>query len=308
MKHLSFILCLFSLVLVLGLVGCTSPSDENKLSIVATNFAAYDFAREIVGNSNTVSVTFMTSGDVHSFNPTFKDMATIKSADLFLYVGGTSDAALDTLLKGAGEVNTLRLIDCVTLLHESDHEHEHETEHEHGDAAYDEHVWTSPKNAILIVQAMLDAIVAIDEANGDTYRQNAAAYTEQLSALSEKFETLIRSQTKTAIFGDRFPLLYFANAYGLRYEAAFPGCHATAEPSPARIAELIALAEQEEIAYIFHIEGATQAVASRIAEETGASLLLFHTCHKVTSEELKEGASYLTLMENNYQALEKALR
>ena len=225
-------------------------------------------------------------------------MAKLQNADLFLYVGGDSDAAIDTLLQNASQTNTFKLIDCVPLLEETAEDGEH---------LQDEHVWTSPQNAITITEKLTERIIAIDPENESTYRENAAAYIAKLQKLDAEFETLFKNQQKTIVFGDRFPLLYFAEAYGMRYEAAFPSCHTTSEPSPTRVAELIALAKEEGVTTIFHIEGGSHSVADRIASDIGGKTALFHACHKVTSDELKAGASYLSLMEANYEALSAAL-
>ena len=303
-KKLSFLLALLCLLPILLACG---EVDDGRLSVVATNFAAYDFAREIVGDkTDTVKVEFLAAGDAHSFNPTFGDMTKIQGADLFLYVGGISDAPIDTLLAGVEGVNTLKLLDCVTPLYEKD-EHEDGDEHEHGKTALDEHVWTSPKNAGLIVGAILEKIVALDPINEADYRKNAATYAAKLTKLDEAFEMLFKEQTKAVVFGDRFPLLYFAEAYKMRYEAAFPSCHATSEPSPTRVAELIALVKAENIPTVFYIEGGTHTVADRIAAESEATTRLFHSCHKVSAEEMANGVSYLSLMEQNYEALKDAL-
>ena len=291
------LLILFLLAaLLLPLTACTGA--EEGISIVATNFAAYDFAREIIGRDNSdIAIHFIAGGDVHSFDPTFQDMARIEKSSLFLYVGGDSDAAIETLLESLGEVNAFRLIDQVTLLEET-----HDGEHLH-----DEHVWTSPENAILIVTALTEEIALIDPDNAATYRANAAAYIAKLIALDNRFESLIQSQTKPIVFGDRFPLLYFAEHYALRYETAFASCHVTSEPSPTRVNELIALCREEKITHVFHIEGGSHSVADRIAADIGGDTILFHSCHKVTAEEMAAGATYLSLMEANYLALQKAL-
>jgi zinc transport system substrate-binding protein len=234
----------------------------------------------------------------------------------------------------------MRMVDCVPLLEEvhaegmqldPGHDHEHcEEDHHHeepedGDGhedhaethekdhglgavtGMDEHVWTSPENAILIVTALTEEIALIDPDNAATYRANAAAYIAKLIALDNRFESLIQSQTKPIVFGDRFPLLYFAEHYALRYETAFASCHVTSEPSPARVNELIALCRAEKITHVFHIEGGSHSVADRIAADIGGDTILFHSCHKVTAEEMAAGATYLSLMEANYLALQKAL-
>lgn len=296
------ILLLLVILLLLPLTAC-AEEDSAELSLVATNFAAYDFAKEIVGRDNTrVRITFLASGDVHSFDPGFRDMERIESSDLFLYVGGESDAPIDKLLSNLPEVKTFRMIDHVTPLKEvGDH-----GDDGHGDTL-DEHIWTSPKNAILLVKALTDTLAALDPDYAEDYLENAEAYIASLTALDARFEALFKEQTKPIVIGDRFPLLYFADAYGMRYEAAFDGCHASSEPSPARVSELISLCQSEKISYIFYIESGTHSVADRIADEANAQTALFHSCHKVSSDEMARGVSYLSLMENNYLALAKAI-
>ena len=109
------------------------------------------------------------------------------------------------------------------------------------------------------------------------------------------------------IFGDRFPFRYFAAAYGLRYDAAFPGCSEDSEPSVRTVISLVDTVREQEIPVIFYIEFSSRRTADILAEETGAKPLLFHSCHNVSAEEIAAGASYLTLMRQNVQTLKEAL-
>ncbi len=293
--------CLLLISLLLTLPSCGDKEDPAELSIVAVNFAAYDFAREIVGRDNDrVSVCLLQRGDVHSADFSASDILKIEHADLFLYVGGESDADIDKLLAPLTDVTAFRLVDCVSLLTEDEL---------HGDEpSHDEHVWTSPKNAITIVSKLADAIAAVDDtAYAASYHENAAAYTEKLSLLDTDFETLFKGQTKPIIFADRFPLLYFAKEYDMDYASAFPSCHASSEPSFSKRQELTALAKETGVTYIFHIEGGSHAVADSLAADIGGKTALFHSCHTVGEEELKNGATYLSLMTQNCETLKAAL-
>ncbi len=292
---------------VFALSACTVSIPDAEVNIVAVNFAGYDFAAELVGRDNErVSLEFLAAGDAHSFNPTFADLVKIQNADLFIYVGGESDAAIEEILAENKDVNAFRLIDCVELLEaEEDEGHEEGEGHE---AGYDEHVWTSPKNALLIVDALLEALVAVDPDYAEAYTENAAAYKEELRSLDADFEALFASVSEpTLIFGDRFPFLYFAECYGVSYHAAFPGCSSVSEPSPNTVAALISLIKSEGYSTVFYIESGTHEVAERIAAESGTVTALFHSCHKVSSEEIAAGVSYLSLMRRNYEAVKTAL-
>lgn len=319
---------LFSLMILFSAVPIGARAEEPaRLHLVAAVFPAYDFARVVAGDAAEVTLLLPPGADAHSYEPTPQDMIAIQNADLFLYTGGESDSWLERVLDSLGDdaPETFAMADCVTLLEEErsqsmaqehghdghDHEedghedgHEHEDEHEE----MDEHVWTSPQNAQKIVQALRETLCRLSPENAGLFTRNEAAYQQELSALDERFETIVAEGKRNLIvFGDRFPFRYFAAAYGLRYDAAFPGCSEDSEPSVKTIVSLIRTIREEQIPVIFYIEFSSRKTADILAEETGAKELLFHSCHTVSQQEMDEGASYLTLMNRNADALKEAL-
>jgi zinc transport system substrate-binding protein len=173
---------------------------------------------------------------------------------------------------------------------------------------YDEHVWTSPKNARLIVSEITEALCGADLNNSSLYRQNAAAYTEKLDELDKAFEAVVsEAQRKTLIFGDRFPFRYMFEAYGLKYYAAFPGCSSETEAAASTIAFLIDKTREEHIPVVFHIEFSNGKIADAICESTGAKNLLLHSCHNITHDDFESGVTYLELMGRNVENLKMAL-
>ncbi|MDR2375004.1 MAG: zinc ABC transporter substrate-binding protein [Treponema sp.] len=182
----------------------------------------------------------------------------------------------------------------------------HEEEEE--EAEYDEHVWTSPRNAKLIVQKIADVLKQRDAANAAEYERNTAAYLAKLTELDASFQALVEgARRKTLVFGDRFPFRYFADAYGLSYFAAFPGCSTETEASAATIAFLINKVRAERIPVVFHIELSNERIADTICEETGARKLLLHAVHNVSKRDFDQGANYYDLMSRNVQNLREAL-
>jgi zinc transport system substrate-binding protein len=189
--------------------------------------------------------------------------------------------------------------------HSDEEEGEHDHEHEH---EMDEHVWTSPRNAKLIVEHISDALCGTDPTNAVTYKQNADAYMAQLDELDSQFQAVVENAArKTIVFGDRFPFRYFADAYGLEYYAAFSGCSTETEASAGTIAFLIDKVKAEGVPAVFHIELSNEKIADTICEDTGAIKLLMHSCHNVTKADMDAGESYLSLMTRNIEALREAL-
>lgn len=308
-------------VLLLGaLCGCSVPAkQEEGLSVVATIFPQYDFARQVMGSSDDLTMLLRPGQEVHSYEPTPQDIIAIQNCDLFIYVGGESDAWIEDVLEGmdTSHMVILSLMDLVDPLEEDTDsvlENPEEHSHEDGEAThlheeeYDEHVWTSPKNAMLITQAICDALCDIDPSNAQIYRQNTAAYLEQLEELDQDFREIIGSASRdTLIFGDRFPLLYFVREYGLNYYAAFPGCASETEPSAATVARLIDLVREEQVPVVYQIELSNGNIARSIADSSGAKVETFYTCHNITRDDFNAGETYLSLMERNVNSLKEAL-
>ena len=312
-----FFAILIALSLALSLAACgEAPEDDNGgISVVATTFAPYDFARQLVGDMGTVSMLLPPGSESHSYEPTPKDILEIQNADVFIYVGGESDAWVTDVLESVGEgVRAVTLMDCVELLEEETVEgmeaevHDHEHGEEGHEDEYDEHVWTSPRNAALICEKIAAALCEADPANASVYNANLAVYSAELAKLDAAFTAIVADGArKTIIFADRFPLLYFARAYGLTYYAAFPGCSEDAEPSAATVAFIIDKVREEDIPVVFHVELANEDMADIVCDETGAVKRQFNACHNVTRAQFNAGVTYLELMWENTEVLKEAL-
>ena len=306
---------LIALAMALALAACgrePAGEEDEGLSVVTTVFAPYDFARTLAGDLGTVTMLLPPGSEAHSYEPTPKDILAIQNADVFIYVGGVSDAwVADVLDSVAGDVRAVTLMDCVELLEEETvegmeggdgHEgHAHATE-------YDEHVWTSPRNAMLICDRIAAALCEADPGHEASYKARLAAYKLELSRLDAEFKSIAaHGERDTVVFADRFPLLYFARAYGLEYYAAFPGCSEDAEPSAATVAFITDKVRQEDIPVVFHVELSNEDMADTVCGETGAAKRQFNACHNVTRSQFEEGVTYLDLMWENAEALKEAL-
>lgn len=333
MKKSKRFFLLLSASAMLLLTGCASsgtPSAEesSRIRAVTTIFPQYDFLRQIGGDHIDLTMLLKPGSESHSFEPTPADMITVSQSDLFVYVGGDSDAWVDTILESVdtSDKQIITLMDCVDTVAEEEsegmethgHAHDHEEEDtasssgedgaEDSHAEQDEHVWTSPRNAVLIVEKLCDALVNIDPEHADDYRKNTADYIEKLQELDREFrETVDSAARKTIVLGDRFPFRYLADAYGLDYYAAFPGCSSESEASAKTVAFLISKVKEEQIPVVFTIELSNGKMTDSICEATGAEKLLLHSCHNVTKDDFEDGVTYLDLMEHNVQVLKEAL-
>ena len=296
--------------------GCEKPAADQadgKLNVVATIFAPYDFVRQIAGERVNLKMLITPGAESHSFEPTPQDMIAIQNCDVFLYVGGENDEWVRKILDSVDteSMEMLPLMECVDVVEEElapGMEGGEEPHGQDGHEGYDEHVWTSPKNAVKIAERVADTLCRADPDHSEEYRTRAESYVQKLKELDRKFEQVVSdSARKTIVFGDRFPFRYLADAYGLTYYAAFPGCATETEASAATIAFLVKTIREEGIPVVFHMELSNEKMADTLCEATGAQKRLLHACHNVSREDFQNGETYLSLMERNVEALKEAL-
>ncbi len=327
MRRVAGLLAAAALVL-LCLTGChgaqtgetqQGAAESGKPDVIATIFPYYDFARQIGGDRIDLTLLLPAGRDSHSFEPTPVDMIRIGECDLFLYNGGEMEQWVDQALEAVENPGrlTVRMMDYVTPVEEvltesMELNHAHE-DHDHGDGEieeieYDEHIWTSPKNAVVLARAVADGLIAADPENQDYYEANLETLTGQLEELDSQFRQAVAEGSRNVvIFGDKFPFRYLADEYGLEYDAAFPGCGAEMEPSAASIAKLIDEVKEENIPVIYYVELSSTRTAEIISEETGAEMLMLHSCHNVTRDDFQSGVTYVELMKRNLENLKKGL-
>lgn len=312
-------------LLLCGLGGCAgkgaeTEQEDGKISVVTTIFPQYDFVRQIAGDNVDLKMLLKPGEETHSYEPTPQDIIAIQKSDIFIYVGGENDAWVEDILESMPEDDrvTLKLLDCVDTVEEEHvegmqeapgHTHdEAEEEEEHSVHEVDEHVWTDPENAEAITEQIRQILVETDPEHADVYNENAEEYQAELEKLDEEFRDVVEHADRNlVIFGDRFPFRYFADAYGLDYYAAFPGCASDTEPSAATMAFLINKVKEEKVPAILKMELSNENIANAIAEATGTEVKIFYSCHNLTAEEFAAGETYLSMMQQNIETLKEVL-
>ncbi|MBR4295319.1 MAG: zinc ABC transporter substrate-binding protein [Clostridia bacterium] len=292
-------IALFILSTFVSCSGGGETLDNDGIKIVVTVFPQYDFVRNITsGTDAEITMLLKTGNEPHSYEPTPADIKALSKCDLFIWVGGESEAWADKLIDSASVPSdrVMALMDIVPLI-EGSHEGE-----------YDEHVWTSPKNAMLIVEALSEKLCEIDVGNKDAYKLNSDRYISELSELDGKFCELVgRSSDRTLIIGDRFPFAYLADAYDFKYASPFKGCSSHTEPSVSDVAGVIEIAKEEAAKVVFSVDFSNEKLAGTIADEVGAEIKRLYSCHTVSASDFENGIGYIDLMLQNLKNIEEAI-
>ena len=316
---------------ILIFTSCSTKNTNSKkegIKVVTTIFPIYDFTSAIANDKVDLSMLIKPGVEIHSYNPTPADIIAIENADLFIYIGGEGEKWVEKILDSIDTNNKriIKLIDNVVALneeivegmqeddhsHEEEHHHHEEESHSHEERhhhdVYDEHIWTSPKNAILMVNTINKSLCDIDPSNSEFYKDNATAYNNEIVNIDiELREVIDNAKRKKIVFGDRFPFRYLAYDYDLEYRAPFSGCSSELDIAPKTVTYLLDYIKSNNIPYIYYIELSNEKIANLLSEQTGAKKLKLHSVQNVSREEFKSGANYISIMKENIESLRKGL-
>lgn len=324
MMGLVLIVIVIGLVTVIAFKNDTKNNEysEEKLNVVVTSFSAYDFVKQIAGDKINLEFLLSPGVDSHSYEPTAQDISIIQNSDIFIYVGEIMEKWTDRVLSSldTSDIEIIKLMDMVEVIEEQHiegaedeegHEHEEEEhgEEEHEEEHYDEHIWSSPANSMIMVEQIAKILSRNDLNNSEIYMENAAEYIEEIRQVQAKIREIVDNRVRDRlVFGDKMPMQYFLNEFGLTVSAAFNGCSTETEPSVSTIAYLVNKVKEENIPVVLYIELNTGNVAKAIAEETGAIAMQIQSLHNITKDDFNNGETYVSLMTRNLDVLKKALQ
>ncbi len=334
------------------LAGCGSrqtPINQEqgagKLSIVCTTFPQYNWVTELIGEAAEafdVTLLVKNSADIHNYQPSAQDMISMKEADLFIYVGGESDAWVADLMNADSSlydksVSLVAALGDEALVEELLEGMQHDHEHDHGHGAdqaggtqgaigsgvgaddiddedeevLDEHVWLSLENAEILCQYISVELCRLAPDYEAVIQDNTIAYTSALHELHEEYLSMVEASADNAlIFGDRFPFRYLAEDYDLECYAAFAGCNAEVEASFDTIITLADKVDTLNVPCILVIDGSDKSLAETIlstAKTGNQEILVLDSMQSVSWEDIRQGANYLDIMRANLEVLRKAL-
>ncbi len=290
--------------------GCSVRQTENdgRLTVVTTIFAPYDFVRQIVGDKARVIMLLPPGVESHSYEPTPSDIIEIENADLFFYVSEHCETWVPQIISALKntQVETVNIAEGIGV---EIHSHDHSHHHGHTDECEtDEHIWTNLSYASQMVNFIGEKLAEKDGTNASVYLENANRYSKEISELKAKFSSMISSSKRSEIVsGSRFALKNFTTEFGITFTAAFDSCVDNTEPSAAVMAKIIDKIKADSIPVIFYEELTDPKIARAVSVETGAGMLLLHSCHNVSAKELANSETYISLMTQNYINLKEAL-
>ncbi len=288
---------------------------DNKIQVISSNFASYDFLRAIIGDNKNVELTYLIGPgkDIHSYEPSARDLIKIQNANLFVYLSNESEQWADKVLDSIENTNTevICISDFVDKITEQEIDGaEEENEHDE-EESFDEHIWTSPKNAIKMVETLEQYMEKIDSSNSEIYKKNSELYISKIQEVDKKIQDIVDNKIRNRlIFADKMPMQYFMNDYNLEVSSAFNGCSTETDPSAKTIAYLEENIKENKIPVVLYIELNSGKIAKIISDDVGnyCEPMQIQSLQNISLDDFNNGETWVSLMTRNLEVLKKALQ
>lgn len=291
-------------------------SSKNKLKIYTTAFAFQSFTEQIGGKYVDVESIYPPGADMHTFEPTQKEMVNIAKGDLFIY----SNKEMDPVAKKiAGSINNkdLKLAltanfthDDLVVNHEHEHEghdHDHEADgHNHEEGSEDPHVWLDPVLNKKMVKSIKDDLVKKDPQHKTYYENNYKQVVDDLNDINQSLTKITEHPKRDTVVISHDSIGYLANRYGFKQEGV-SGMN-NEEPSQRDLMNIVNNIKQTKQPYVLYEQNISSKVTDVIQKESNSTPLSFHNMATLSKEESKESnITYQSLMKQNIKSLDKAL-
>ena len=301
-------------LLLLTLAACSNnqnSADDQTLTVYTTVFPLTSFVEQIAGDTVNVESIYPQGADMHSYDPTQKDMISYSDGDLFLTTSNELDpvasSIAETIKNDTEIIETAADINAEAFLeshHEHGHEEAHSDEEEHDHGSMDPHIWLSPSLASDMALSVKTALTELSPDNADMYNENYEALKADIEQLDEQLTQISSDPVNTDVFISHESIGYLAHQYGFN-QVGINGL-SNQEPSQQELTEIIDSINAEDIPYILYEPNVTSTVTDVIRSETNAEPLYFNNLESLANND-PEDATYQSMMEKNIESLDKAL-
>jgi zinc/manganese transport system substrate-binding protein len=243
----------------------------DRVKAVATFSVIADMVANVGGDHIDLITIVPPDADTELYQPGAADVPKIATARIVFMNGLNDDFEpwLDTLMKQAKFGGTKVIVTRGIKALSSDDEHP--TGGKPKAPVLDQHAWLDPRNGIIYVKNITDALVRVDPANADDYRTRAAAYTQQLRILDSWAHTEMEAvpTAKRRVLASHDSLQYLATAFGITM-ISVNGWTNKSEPSAADLARLTDQIRREHVKALFLDSITDPRAMERVSKETGA--------------------------------------
>lgn len=303
----NYLLMIVLIIVIFTSVACDREINEKDgdyiekelLKIYATFYPMYYIAGEISQEKADIVQMIPAGVEPHTWEPTLKTMAELKNSSMFIYNGAGMERWAEKIIENLRE-NNVKVVETsigVDLIKSDGNNHDD----------CDPHTWVSPANLKIQAKNVLDALIDIDKTNEEYYKENYKILAAKLDKLNGDIKEASKQFKIKTIITSHEAFGYFAKEYGLM-QIPIRGMSPEQEPSPAKLAEIVDICLENHVRYVFTEKFVNPKFSNIIADEINGDVLTLNAAHGLSDDEISEGQDYITIMYDNLNSLEKALK
>ncbi|WP_182087346.1 metal ABC transporter substrate-binding protein [Aureimonas sp. ME7] len=247
---------------MIGVVAASPAWAAEKLKVATTFTVLADMARNVAGDAAEVVSVTKPGAEIHNYQPTPRDLLSIRDADLVLWNGLGLELWFERFFAQLGDKPSAVLTKGIEPIPIGEGPYEGKP---------NPHAWMSPKNALVYVDNIRDALSAQDPANAGTYAANAGRYKGEIMASVEPLRAALANLPADHrwLVTSEGAFSYMARDFGLKELYLWP-INADAQGTPQQVRRVIDTVKADAIPVVFSESTVSPDPAMQVARETGA--------------------------------------
>ena len=292
-----------------GSSGASTSFESGKLKVAAALYPIEEIVRA-VGGSQVSLVELIPPGEpAHDYEPTPRQVTDLQSADVVFYFGGGFqpgvEKAVASLPSSVRKVDLLKSVELIPVSQQLAGTEGAVDGEVLGDGS-DPHVWLSPANMQLMVEQVRATLVTFPSFDVPGAANGATSFAATLAKLDADFRSGLAICVSRVIVTAHRAFGYLARDYNLE-RIAIAGVSPTDEPSAKTLEAISRSARDHQVTTIFFETNLPAELSKMIANEVGATTAVLDTIETLSNKQIADGANYVSVMQSNLAALEKAL-
>ena len=282
-----FLLITTGVLSYLAINNTNTNNSNGKIGVAVTIGPEVEWVNAVGGDKVSVTLMVPEGSDPHTYEPLPSQLAQVSNAKMYAEIGTPLEFEtnyMDKIRSTNPEMLIVNASNGIELIPNSA---------ENESTTMDPHVWTDPKNAMIMVNNIYNGLVEVDPKDKEYYQKNRDQYIQQLQELDKNTTKLLKGKQNTNILVYHPAFGYYARDYNLTQVGAMLNDE---EPSPQRIAMMVDIAKQNNITVLYNEPQYDPKFMQSIASQVGGQVL--------TVNDLDE--HYLQNMMNVAKAFSKA--
>jgi len=281
---------------------------DQRITVVAS-FYPIEEILTTVGGAHVKVIGLTPPGQgAHDIELSAKTIDAASRASAVFYLGDGFQPNVEKVLTSMGaSVTKVDLLRTVDVLDIAESLTGGEVDGEVLASGRDPHVWLDPQNMVKMTNAVMDALSLASPKYANEFAKSGKQYIASLKTLGEQIDQQLATCKSRSIITSHRAFAYLAKRANL-IQVSISGLNPEEEPSVKTLEQIAKYAKANSVTTIFFETLLPPDLARTLAEKVGATTDLLDPVEGLSSKDIANGASYISVQQDNLTRLAKGLR